>query len=192
MAVKRFPIEATHIMMFARSINDANPIYYDEEHAKKTEPGGSSRRPLSRKSAQFDPDYFLRPKVDQPGSGRARSPPDSRRAAAAVAGRWLHAEQEFIFHRHGQPRRRADGGGQAREGVGEGGQARRQAQFRENIVEYRDQKGELVITARGVGVQPEKVVEQVRRIQMALKASKLKVGDEHRSRSATTCRGHRS
>ena len=53
--------------------------------------------------------------------------------------------------------------------------------FRENIVEYRDQKGELVITARGVGVQPEKVVEQVRSrsMDMALKASKLKVGDEH-------------
>ena len=40
MAVDKFPIEAGHIMMFARSIGDANPIYYDEDYAKGTEPGG--------------------------------------------------------------------------------------------------------------------------------------------------------
>ena len=33
MAVDKFPIEAGHIMLFARSIGDANPIYYDAEHA---------------------------------------------------------------------------------------------------------------------------------------------------------------
>ncbi len=37
MAVDKFPIEAGHIMLFARSIGDANPIYYDAEHAKETE-----------------------------------------------------------------------------------------------------------------------------------------------------------
>ena len=30
MAVGKFPIEASHIMMFARSIWDDNQIYYDE------------------------------------------------------------------------------------------------------------------------------------------------------------------
>ena len=37
MAVDKFPIEAGHIMLFARSIGDANPIYYDAEHAKESE-----------------------------------------------------------------------------------------------------------------------------------------------------------
>ena len=32
--------------------------------------------------------------------------------------------------------------------------------FSENVTEYRDQNGELVVTARGVGVRTEKVVEQ--------------------------------
>src|SRR2546423_1211284 len=32
--------------------------------------------------------------------------------------------------------------------------------FSENVIEYRDQNGELVVTARGVGVRTEKVVEQ--------------------------------
>ncbi len=40
MAVEKFPIEAGHIMMFARAIGDKNPIYYDENFAKTTEPGG--------------------------------------------------------------------------------------------------------------------------------------------------------
>jgi hypothetical protein len=32
--------------------------------------------------------------------------------------------------------------------------------FSESITEYRDQKGELVVTARGVGVRTERPVDQ--------------------------------
>ncbi len=32
--------------------------------------------------------------------------------------------------------------------------------FTETVIEYRDQKGELVITARGVSVKTERAVEQ--------------------------------
>lgn len=35
MAVKRFPIEAGHVMMFARSIGDPNPVYFDETYAHR-------------------------------------------------------------------------------------------------------------------------------------------------------------
>ncbi len=35
MAIDKFLVEASHIMMFARSVGDANPIYHDEEYAKK-------------------------------------------------------------------------------------------------------------------------------------------------------------
>ncbi|MEY3041430.1 MAG: N-terminal half of MaoC dehydratase, partial [Pseudomonadota bacterium] len=34
MAVDRFPVEYSHIMMFARSVGDPNPIYHDPEAAK--------------------------------------------------------------------------------------------------------------------------------------------------------------
>ena len=34
MATITFPIEATHILMFARSIGDENPVYHDAEKAK--------------------------------------------------------------------------------------------------------------------------------------------------------------
>ena len=35
MAAKSFPIEASHILMFARSIGDENPVYTDADAAKK-------------------------------------------------------------------------------------------------------------------------------------------------------------
>jgi acyl dehydratase len=35
-----FPIEATHILMFARAIGDENPVYHDAERAKDTDVGG--------------------------------------------------------------------------------------------------------------------------------------------------------
>ena len=75
MAVDKFPIEAGHIMLFARSIGDANPIYYDESYAKTTEPGAVVAPPtFVQASAQFDPDYFLRPKIGQEWFGSAKGP----------------------------------------------------------------------------------------------------------------------
>ena len=75
MAVKKFPVEYTHIMMFARSVGDDNPIYHDEEYARKTEVGGIIAPPtFAQASAQFDPDFFLRPKVGKPWLGSGKTP----------------------------------------------------------------------------------------------------------------------
>ena len=65
MAIDKFLVEASHIMMFARSVGDADfPIYHDEDYANKTELGGIIAPPtFAQSSAQFDPDYFLRPKI---------------------------------------------------------------------------------------------------------------------------------
>ena len=84
MAVDKFPVEASHIMMFARSVGDENKIYYDEEYAQDTEPGTIIAPPtFAQSSAQFDPDYFLRPKPGQPwfgsGKGTHRHPEEGRR-----------------------------------------------------------------------------------------------------------------
>ena len=73
MAVDKFPVEGSHIMMFARSVGDDNQIYYDAAYAKGTEPGGVIAPPtFAQSSAQFDPDYFLRPKPGEDwfGSGK--------------------------------------------------------------------------------------------------------------------------
>ena len=60
-------------MMFARAVADPNPAYYDEAAAKAEGLGNVPAPPtFVQASAQFDPDYFLRPKVGQQwfGSGR--------------------------------------------------------------------------------------------------------------------------
>ena len=55
MAIERFPVEASHIMMFARSVADPNPIYYDEDYAKGTEVGHIIAPPtFAQASAQFE------------------------------------------------------------------------------------------------------------------------------------------
>ena len=75
MAIKKFPIEAGHIMMFARAIGDPNPIYYDEDSAKTTEPGGIIAPPtFIMAAAHFDPDYRMRPKIGQPWLGSGKEP----------------------------------------------------------------------------------------------------------------------
>ncbi len=164
MAVDRFPVEASHIMMFARSIGDPNPIYYDDDHAAGTEPGHIIAPPtFAQASAQFDPDYFLRPKIGEPWFGSGRNPTGVVRepgSGGGGGGGGLHAEQHFEYHRHIGP-------GDVLTATTKPGetwekQSKRAGKlvFSESITEYRDQHGELVITARGVGVRTEKPVEQ--------------------------------
>lgn len=75
MAVEKFPVEASHILMFARSVGDYNEIYADEEYAQTTEPGSIIAPPtFVQASAQFDPDYFLRPKPGTPWIGSGKEP----------------------------------------------------------------------------------------------------------------------
>ncbi|MGE0879820.1 MAG: MaoC family dehydratase N-terminal domain-containing protein [Acidimicrobiia bacterium] len=158
MAKKTFRVEAGHIMMFARSIGDPNPVYYDEEYAKSTEVGGIIAPPtFERASAQYDDDYSLRPKIGQPWFGSGKEPtgvPPKPLAPGEKKTNGLHAEQHYEYHR---PLRPGDVltfetlPGKKWEKVGRSGTLK----FTENITEYRDQNGELVVTVRGVGVITE-------------------------------------
>jgi N-terminal half of MaoC dehydratase len=163
MAIEKFPIEAGHMMMFARAIGDGNPIYYDENYAKTTEAGGIISPPtFIQAAAQFDPDYPLRPKIGQPwfGSGKEPTGVKSGSSSRGGSGRGLHAEQHYEYHRHLRP------GDVLSATVRPGKQWEKEGRrsgkliFSETIIEFRDQKGELVITARGVGVQTERAVDQ--------------------------------
>ncbi len=174
MADYKFPVEASHILMFARAVGDENQIYSDEQHAKTTEPGKMIAPPtFAQASAQFDPDYFLRPKVGEAWFGSGKEPTGIQRpqksegaggggkrerpSGAAAGG--LHAEQHFEYHRHPRPgdlltAETKPGKSWTKEG-GRGGKLH----FSESVTEYRDQNGELVITARGVGVRTERVID---------------------------------
>jgi acyl dehydratase len=173
MAVKRFPVEASHILMFARSIGDSNPIYSDETHASGTEVGSVIAPPtFAQASAQFDPDYFLRPKDGQKwfGSGgtasgtlsqkedKADSKSDDKKSGSSAGG--LHAEQHFTYHRHLKPGDVLSAENKPGESWEKESKRAGVLKFSESITEYRDQNGELVVTARSVGVVTEKVIEQ--------------------------------
>ena len=156
MTVDRFPVESAHIAMFARSINDPNPVYYDPEYAASTELGGIPAPPtFVQASAQFDPDYFLRPKFDQPwfGSGREATGivRDPAKSSGGGGGGGLHAEQHYEYHRPllaGDVLTATTRDGEKWEKQGRRGGS---LQFSETITEYRNAAGELVVTARGVG-----------------------------------------
>ena len=154
-----FPVEASHIMMFARSIGDTNPVYYDADAAKKSEAGRIIAPPSFAQSvAQFNPDYFLRPKPGKAWFGSGKTATGLTEKSTSSGG--LHAEQHFEFHRHISPGdvltvETMPGKAWEKESKRAG-----ILKFRESISEYRDQNGELVITARSVGVTTERPVAQ--------------------------------
>ena len=164
MAIDKFLIEASHIMMFARSIGDDNPVYHDEEYKSESGCEGIIAPPtFAQSSAQFDPDYFLRPKTGGEGwfgSGKEPTglkPSGSGGSGGAAAG--LHAEQHFEYH---LPLKAGDvlsattkpGNSWEKESKRAG-----KLKFSESVTEYRNQDGDLVITATGVGVQTERPVD---------------------------------
>jgi hypothetical protein len=162
MAVEKFPIEAGHIMLFARAVGEQNPIYFDEEKAKSTEPGGIIAPPtFVQASAQFDPDYFLRPKVGEPWFGSGKNPTGiTDTGGGGGAGRGLHAEQHYEYHRHLKPGDVLSATSKPGKTWEKEGRRAGKLKFSEQVTEYRDQNGELVITARSVGVQTEKAASQ--------------------------------
>ena len=148
-------------MLFARAVGDTNEIYYDEDYAKGTEPGGTIAPPtFVQASSQFDPENSLRPKIGEPWFGSGKEATGVPREPGSGGGGGLHAEQHFEYHRHLKP-------GDVLRSVNKPGESwERQSKragtlkFSESITEYYDQNDELVITARSVGVVTERPVDQ--------------------------------
>lgn len=170
MTVERFPVEEGHILMFARAIGDPNPVYTDRARATASEVGGIIAPPtFVQASAQFDADYGLRPKdgeawfgsgatpcgVGRPGPGPG--PGSGRPEAGGGVASILHAEQCFDYHRvlrAGDVLSATTRPGRTWERHGRRGGT---LQFSETVTEYRDEAGELVVTATSVGVRTERV-----------------------------------
>lgn len=147
-------------MLFARAIGDPNPVYSDAEYAKTTEPQAVVAPPTFVQSVvQYDDEWMFRPRVGEPWIGSGREPTGVASTADDDRGNLLHAEQHFEYHRHaraGDVLTAVEKPGRAWEKEGRRGGLLR---FTESIIEYRDANGELVITARSVGVVTGKVVE---------------------------------
>ena len=146
-----FPVEATHIMMFRRSIGDYSVPDTGLEDA-------AAPPTFPRAVAQFDPDYFLRIKSGEAWFGSGATP--SGVAGKPPSSGGLHAEQHFEFERPVRP-------GDVlsvteRQGEMWEKESKRAGKllFAERIMEYRDQGGELVCTSRSVSVKTERPVDQ--------------------------------
>jgi acyl dehydratase len=164
--VERFPVEEGAILLFARAVGDPNPVYSDAAYAAATEVGGLIAPPtFIQSSAHFDPDYPLRPKAAEPWFGSGGTPTgrpagaSSEGGGASRRGTGLHAEQEYEYHRPVRPGdilRSETRPGKRWEKQGRSGKL----VFSETITEYRDEKGDLVVTARNVGVMTEAPVSR--------------------------------
>jgi acyl dehydratase len=153
-AACRFPIEASHIMMFARAVGDFNPIYRDPVLAKNSEVGGIIAPPtFVMAAAQFDDENPLRPVPGEPWLGSGSRPSGSGGTSAAARG--LHAEQHFEYTRPLRPgdvlvARSLPGATWSKIGRRGG-----RLQFTEQSAEYIDASGMVVVRCRAVGVMPE-------------------------------------
>jgi N-terminal half of MaoC dehydratase len=157
MAAAAFFIEAGHIMMFARSIGDANPLY----DPTRTDRGSVVAPPtFVQASAQFDSDSHLRPAIGADGwFGSGRQPTGADRGSDGDGDGTLHAEMHFEYHqgpvKPGMVLTTTIRQGETWEKDGRSGKLR----FSEQIVEYRDQDGALLVTARTVSVRTSRATE---------------------------------
>jgi hypothetical protein len=143
MDAPRFPVEAGHVLMFTRSLGAADPeggLPADGHVAPPT---------FAIATRQFETETPLRPRPGVPWHGSGADPGLVKEGTGG-----LHAEQHFTYHR---PLRVGDvlvpttRTGEQWEKQGRSGKLT----FRELITEYRDEAGELVVTARSVSVQRE-------------------------------------
>ena len=158
MAKITFPVEASHIMMFARALGETNPVYFAADKAKQGETDGIIAPPTFVQAvAQFDPNYHLRPKPGQKWFGSAKGPTGLDEKPASSGN--LHAEQHYEYHRHPHPGDVLTA--EIRQGKTWEKESKRAGKlvFAERITEFRDQNGELVVTARSVSVRPERPVD---------------------------------
>lgn len=138
-------------MMFARAIGDDNPVYFAEE-------GAIAPPTFVIADMHFDPDSPLRPHRDRVWQGSGKDP-TSRPTGAGDSpggGMALHAEETFEIRRPvrvGEILTKTSRPGETWEREGRrGGRLR----FSEMLHEYRDEAGEVVITAHQVGVRTER------------------------------------
>ena len=144
-------------MLFARSLLDINPVYWDPNAPETKALGGIIVPPtFVQSSAHWQPDYPLdltRPRQGPP-------PPHRGDNGGGGLGRGLHAEQHYEYHHPihvGDTLTVTSRPGERWEKEGRRGG---KLLFSESITEYRNQDGVLCVTARSIGVQTERAVDQ--------------------------------
>ena len=159
MSEYQFPVEASHVMMFARSIGDDNAAYYDIGVAQEMGYEDVIAAPtFVQCGAHFDPNSKLRPDnaIGDSGFDKADS------GGSEGEGPRMHAEQHYEYHQTITAGdiltvKRLPAKTYVKNGK-RGGILR----FEEYITEYRNQNDLLKVTARAVIVTPTLLKEDER------------------------------
>ena len=154
-----FPVDRTQVMLFARSLGDIRPEYSDPDAAATKAVGGIVVPPtFVQCSAHWQPDYPL--DITRPRAAPRPSSGGGGGGGGGGLGRGLHAEMHYEYHHpihEGDTLTVSTRPGERWEKQGRRGG---KLLFSDTITEYVNQDGVLCVTARSVGVQTEKAVEQ--------------------------------
>jgi hypothetical protein len=148
MGIPRFPVEGGHVLTFARAVGEFGAPYTDTEFGSGGLAEVAAPPTFLQASAQFDPEYALRPRPGAPAR------------ASAERASVLHAEQRFEFVRPvrvGDVLTATERPGRSWEKVSRRGG---RLVFSESITEYYDTAGDLVATVVAVAVQTGTAAEQ--------------------------------
>ena len=149
-----FPVDRTQVMLFARAVGDINPAFSDPTDPATIANGGIIASPtFVQCSAHWEPDYAL--DLTRPGRKQREGG-----GGGGGLGRGLHAEQHYEYHHPFHPGDTLYATQKPGERWEKEGRRGGKLLFSESITEYRNQDGVLCVTARSVGVQTEKAVEQ--------------------------------
>jgi hypothetical protein len=144
--VATFPVEAGHVLLFARAVLDDRPDYFNPMASAAPVAPPTFTQALMH----FEPDFEMRPQAGKLAPGAE----SSNRAGGTV----LHAEQRFDYHRHAHPGDVLTATSQPGRTWTKPGRRGGNLAFSEVVIEFRDQAGELVITSTTVRVETERVV----------------------------------
>jgi acyl dehydratase len=153
-----FPIEAGHIMLFARAVGDPNPIYADQQYAKSR--GGIIAPPTFLEAGlHFDENFPFRPRLGKPWLG-SRATPTGLPPEQLDAGTDMHAETHFEYHKVLRPGMVLHA--KSRRGTTWETEGKRAGKliFGDAFTDYYDQDEQLVATHRLVVVSTERKVAQ--------------------------------
>jgi hypothetical protein len=165
----RFHVDRTAILTFASALGETNRIFWDEDYAAGTPLGGVIAPPtFAAASAHWDPNYFLRgirqipaapetPVAPAPAT-TSKQEEKSEEGAGGIAN-ILHAEQRYEYHRALRPGMSLTVTTRPGERWTKEGRRGGTLHFGETVSEFRDDDGNLVLTATNVGVRTAKVVE---------------------------------
>lgn len=162
-----FYVDRTSIMLFAACLGEINRIYYDDDYAEKTPVGGVIAPPtFPTAGSHWNPKAGLRGVRQIPAAPEEPRPAEDAEAnGSGGAGgggnvaRVLHGEQRFTWHQPMRPGMKLKVTGKRGKSWSKQGRRGGTMEFSESITEYRDEDGQLVVTATSVGIVTSKAVE---------------------------------